>query len=213
MLATQAMSEALYISSGDYTEDDFYHYGLAAEFYTHFTSPIRRYADVIVHRLLSESIKKEKLKEKYISSSLTPSEVRDICKHINIQNRNAKLASMDSTRLFHGLYFKGKQESNENGVQAEGIVYSIRKNGLVVLVPEYGIKGNIYFNDQQGNSTITNVPVSSTSSKFSNAELSGIFKYSNVNEQETIVFNSTKGDINVTKFTHCIVEINVSEST
>jgi len=213
MLATQAMSEALYISAGDYTEDDFYHYGLAAEFYTHFTSPIRRYADVIVHRLLSESIKKEKQKEKYVSSSLTSSEVRDICKHINIQNRNAKLASMDSTRLFHGLYFQGKQANNENGVQAEGIVYSIRKNGLVVLVPEYGIKGNIYFNDQQGNSIITNVSISSKLSKYANAELSGTFKYINNNEQESIIFNSSKGDISVTKFTHCIVEIKVSEST
>jgi len=42
-----------YISTGSYQVDEFYHYGLAADFYTHFTSPIRRFADVIVHRSLN----------------------------------------------------------------------------------------------------------------------------------------------------------------
>jgi exoribonuclease R len=55
-LATRAMSEAQYFCTGDHEPDDFYHYGLAAEYYTHFTSPIRRYADVVAHRLLMQSL-------------------------------------------------------------------------------------------------------------------------------------------------------------
>ena len=56
-LATRAMSEAQYICTGDYDGDSgLSHYGLGIGFYTHFTSPIRRYADMIVHRLLMESL-------------------------------------------------------------------------------------------------------------------------------------------------------------
>ncbi|KAK7856151.1 exosome complex exonuclease rrp44 like protein a [Quercus suber] len=47
---------AVYFCSGDLSPPEYHHYGLAAPLYTHFTSPIRRYADVIVHRLLSASL-------------------------------------------------------------------------------------------------------------------------------------------------------------
>jgi hypothetical protein len=57
-LATRAMSEAQYVSTGDQDEGvDLSHYGLGLSFYTHFTSPIRRYADVIVHKQLLASLK------------------------------------------------------------------------------------------------------------------------------------------------------------
>lgn len=49
------MNQALYVCSG-LSREGFHHYGLAAPLYTHFTSPIRRYADLIVHRLLSGTI-------------------------------------------------------------------------------------------------------------------------------------------------------------
>ena len=56
-LATRAMSEAQYVCSGAYEgESGFSHYGLGIDKYTHFTSPIRRYADVVVHRELLAAI-------------------------------------------------------------------------------------------------------------------------------------------------------------
>ena len=51
MIATRCMMQAVYFATGTIEEPLFVHYGLAAPFYTHFTSPIRRYADIMVHRL------------------------------------------------------------------------------------------------------------------------------------------------------------------
>lgn len=50
------MNQAVYFSSGSAGIDQFQHYGLATSIYTHFTSPIRRYADILVHRLLASAI-------------------------------------------------------------------------------------------------------------------------------------------------------------
>ena len=58
MIATRCMMQAVYFATGTIEEPLFLHYGLAAQYYTHFTSPIRRYADVMVHRLLAAAIGK-----------------------------------------------------------------------------------------------------------------------------------------------------------
>jgi DIS3-like exonuclease 1 len=213
MLATQAMSEALYFSTGDFEEDQFYHYGLAASFYTHFTSPIRRYADVIVHRLLSEAIRKENSPNPQLYTPvMTQSEVATVCRHINVCNRNAKLASMDSTKLFHSLYFKLMQESNGElrGVRADGVIFSINRNGFVVFVPEYGLKGLVYLTDASGNSLIPVDGLKSKQAKFNNAQLSGTFQFDK--ERDVIQLDSTRGPVSVGKFSHCSVEIAVRES-
>lgn len=56
IMTTRCMHEATYFCSADFNEAEYKHYGLAADIYTHFTSPIRRYADILVHRLLAASI-------------------------------------------------------------------------------------------------------------------------------------------------------------
>src|SRR5947207_14582054 len=61
ILATRCMLSAEYFPSGTFSPPEFRHYGLASPIYTHFTSPIRRYADVVVHRQLACAIGYEEM--------------------------------------------------------------------------------------------------------------------------------------------------------
>jgi exosome complex exonuclease DIS3/RRP44 len=121
------MIQAVYFSSGSHPYNEFHHYGLAAPIYTHFTSPIRRYAgmsplprigggsagvccsstqcvaDVIVHRELSACIGVEPLPLNYDKEY-----VRKLCHTINHRHRMAQQASRASTELYTVIFFKVK---------------------------------------------------------------------------------------------------------
>ncbi|KAK6018371.1 hypothetical protein OSTOST_16049, partial [Ostertagia ostertagi] len=62
MLTTRCMTQAVYFSAGTIPVPQYQHFGLACPIYTHFTSPIRRYADVVVHRLLAACIGADDIK-------------------------------------------------------------------------------------------------------------------------------------------------------
>ncbi|XP_008308916.1 DIS3-like exonuclease 1 [Cynoglossus semilaevis] len=147
MMTTQAMSEALYFSTGALTVPEFYHYGLALDCYTHFTSPIRRYADMVVHRLLTAAIAEEKALSKMLASN---KEVEQMSQHINKKNRAAKRAQKLSTELFQCLFFKDRDPQSDPHCMADGIIYSIRDDGVLVFVPEYGIKAPVYLKNREG---------------------------------------------------------------
>lgn len=61
MLTTRCMTQAVYFAAATVPPEQYLHYGLATKVYTHFTSPIRRYADIMVHRLLATVIDVEKV--------------------------------------------------------------------------------------------------------------------------------------------------------
>lgn len=133
MLVTRCMNQAVYFCSSEYDAYEYRHYGLAAEVYTHFTSPIRRYADVLVHRLLSAAIDVESLPE----SMTDRREMSFLCKNLNFRNRMSQFAQRASTNLHTYLVFKKTQgQRNE-----QAIVIDFLPNGLNLLLPRLGIEG------------------------------------------------------------------------
>nr|XP_045016823.1 DIS3-like exonuclease 1 [Jaculus jaculus] len=148
-MATQAMSNALYFSTGSCAEEEFHHYGLALDKYTHFTSPIRRYSDIVVHRLLMAAISKDK--EMEITENLfSNKDLEELCRHINNRNRAAQHSQKQSTELFQCTYFKDKGPEMEERCIADGVIYSIRTNGVLVFIPRFGIKGAAYLKNKDG---------------------------------------------------------------
>nr|XP_036865929.1 DIS3-like exonuclease 1 isoform X3 [Manis javanica] len=148
-MATQAMSNALYFSTGSFTEEEFHHYGLALDKYTHFTSPIRRYSDIIVHRLLMAAISKDK-KMEIKEGLLSNKDLEELCRHINNRNRAAQNSQKQSTELFQCMYFKDKDPETEERCISDGVIYSIRTNGVLVFIPRFGIKGAAYLKNKDG---------------------------------------------------------------
>jgi len=130
MMTTRCMNQAVYFCTGEVQPALYGHYGLAMERYTHFTSPIRRYADILVHRLLMASLGISILPQHLQSKPV----ISEQCDKINVKNRMAQWASRASADLHTFLYFskKGKQS-------AEAVVTRIRRSGLQVVVPRYGI--------------------------------------------------------------------------
>ncbi|XP_028297903.1 DIS3-like exonuclease 1 [Gouania willdenowi] len=149
MMATQAMSQAVYFSTGSQSQEQFYHYGLALDRYTHFTSPIRRYADIVVHRLLIAAVEAEK-GEELAKAPHTNKELEEMAHHINTKNQAAQRAQTLSTVLFQCLYFKDKDPDKDPRCVADGIIYAIRDNGVLVFVPEYGLKAPVYLKNKEG---------------------------------------------------------------
>lgn len=137
IMATRCMMSAEYFCSGTQAYPDFRHYGLASEIYTHFTSPIRRYADLVAHRQLAAAIDYEQLD----ASLHSKSKLEGVCKNINVRHRNAQMAGRASIEYYVGQALKGRV------VVEEGFVMKVFSNGFVVFVPRFGIEGLIRLRD------------------------------------------------------------------
>ncbi|CAL1262788.1 unnamed protein product [Larinioides sclopetarius] len=139
ILATQTMNQATYCCTGCYSFPELYHYGLGLDRYTHFTSPIRRYADILVHRLLLAAVK-----ETDSNISMDSAEIEKLCNHMNIRHRAAQDLEKDAQQLFLTFYFEELSvQENSSPCLVDAIIYALRANGLLVFIPKYGIKGAV----------------------------------------------------------------------
>lgn len=120
-----------------YSAENVGHFGLASESYTHFTSPIRRYPDLVVHRILGEALAKKHLSDKRLKEleSLLP----DIALHSSRMERQAdeaERAVLDAMRVW---FMRDKL-----GEEFEGKVASVTPYGLKIRLKDYFVQGFLH---------------------------------------------------------------------
>ncbi len=110
-----------------YTAENDRHFGLAAKYYCHFTSPIRRYPDLQIHRIISENIAGE-LSFKRIER--LNRRLPEVAEHCSVTERTADDAERDTDKYKIAQFMKGKI-----GQQYEGVVSSVTSWGMYVELP------------------------------------------------------------------------------
>ncbi len=133
------------MSKAEYTTQNIGHYGLAFEYYSHFTSPIRRYPDVMTHRLLQHYLDGK--------DSPKPEIYEEKCKHSSKMEELASKAERDSIKYMQVKYMQEhKDEEFEgviSGVTEWGIYVEIKSNKCEGMVRIRDIKDDYYIFDEK----------------------------------------------------------------
>jgi exosome complex exonuclease DIS3/RRP44 len=138
IMSTRCMMPAQYFCSGEIPKEYWHHYGLAAPVYTHFTSPIRRYADVVVHRLLAAAIGEINLPP----GNADRGRQQELSSHLNRRHKAAQYVQRASVQLYTLLYFK-----NRPSVET-AYVLALNEEKILVLAPKFGVEAGISIESQ-----------------------------------------------------------------
>lgn len=126
-LAIRTMAKAVYATN------NIGHYGLGFTHYAHFTSPIRRYSDVLAHRILERNLDGKAYR-------VDKSKLEEQCKHISNQERKAADAERESTK-----YKQAELLRNHIGEEFDGIISGMIERGFFVELPGSKAEGLVEF--------------------------------------------------------------------
>jgi ribonuclease R len=132
------------MQKANYTTNNVGHYGLGFKDYTHFTSPIRRYPDVMVHRLLG----------RYLEEKSTPKleKLEAKCLYLSDMEKKAQKAERDSIKYMQCIYM-----AERIGKVYKGIVTSVAEYGLFVEIEETKCEGLIRMSEIGGDTFVADV--------------------------------------------------------
>ncbi len=125
-----------------YSPDPVGHYGLAKPDYTHFTSPIRRYSDLIVHRGLERMLGLTK-------SGPDSTALATLADHISTTERTASDAERESVRLKKLEYFQ-IQAGKRTGQSFKATILDVKNYGMFVELPEFLLSGLVHVSSLDG---------------------------------------------------------------
>lgn len=133
-LLAKPMQRAIYICSGVVKKEElFRHYALSVPFYTHFTSPIRRYPDVMVHRLLQSALQKESM------NHWNPKGVAKLMDNCNARKIAAKTLQESHSELHLSALIR-----KSGSIEVKGIVLAVLDHAVDVVILYMGVIRRLY---------------------------------------------------------------------
>jgi protein SSD1 len=171
-LAAKSARPGLYFSAGTTDINKYFHHGHGISLYTHFTSPVCRYAAIIVHRQLEAALKQGMFFDVYmcyrskivmivISNAVNILDkdihgdkeyIEKLIMHCNVRENACRNASEQSSRLYLCSYLNRQTLTASNCVES-ACVFSVQNDSIDIYIPAYDMRQRIYLDDITPNHT------------------------------------------------------------